>query len=286
MKKILMIVLGIVLAVGLVFVIYKVKDNAKFRDGELRSCSVSTGGGMLGGYSGSYLAKNKDGSVTLTVTYREAHNTREVKTVYQADAASLIHVRELVNVYGLYAASKRPYSKHIAYDADSTSVSFSYENGSFRISDNQEISRRQREGFREVSVYLSSLASGNGVTTVEPQTAMLYLKSGYTLQFIVEDAFDGKLDWLLGEKHIVSKYGEAGIVLCGVEDVDFSAGESLDMAARGTIVFDPETSHIIILYEDCEFDKPVIKLAHLNGYADSACPLIAEMEGEYSLYLN
>ena len=43
---------------------------------------------------------------------------------------------------------------------------------------------------------------------------------------------------------------------------------------------------IVLLYADCTFDHGVYVLTLLDGYAPSASPLIAEMEGAYRLYLN
>ena len=259
---------------------------SKYKDDELRSCSVSTGGGMLGGYSQASLRINKDGSASYAVSRKETHADREVKTVYQASPEAFAHIKELVLKYNLYGASKRRYSDMYVLDGDTTRLSFSGKNSSFNVSDTQDLNRKMRTGFREVEHYLSTLATGEGETTVEPQTATLYLKSGYTLQFKVEDAFDGKLDEILSVKREVARFEENGIVLCADEQPDCSAAAPVTSADAATIVYDGESGQIILLYTDYAFDHDVWILARIDGYAQYACPLIAEMEGEYQLHLN
>ena len=290
MKKaiiiIICVVVGVLLTVGGVIAVFSILNRQQVRNDELKSCSVSTGGGMLGGYSYSQLKKQKDGTVTLEVRSKGTHEEREVKTVYQLTPEALEHIKELVNEHNLYGASKRRYSKIYALDADTTSISFSYAQNAFSVSENQVMSRKMFAGFNEVIRYMSSLAAGEGVTTVEPQTATLYLKSGYTLQFKVEDAFDGKLDETLSVKREVSRFEENGIVLCADEQPDCSAAAPVTSADAATIVYDGESGQIILLYTDYAFDHDVWILARIDGYAQYACPLIAEMEGEYQLHLN
>ena len=259
---------------------------SKYKDDELRSCSVSTGGGMLGGCSQASLRINKDGSATYAVSQKETHADREVTTVYSADPHALERVREIVNEYDLYAASKRKYSDMQVMDGETTSISFTYSTGSFRISENQILSAKMREGFREFISYMNSLAQGEGVTTVEAQTATLYLRSGYTLRFIVEDVFDGRLDGILSEEREVSSFGESGIILRAADSLDVSGAEPVQSAGAGTIVYDGGSGGIIILYKDYDFGHGVYILARLDDYIDSACPLIEQMEGPYRLYLN
>ena len=286
MKKLLIALLCIALIGGCVFMMISAVSAKKYAHDELESCEVSTGGGMLGGSSSVRLSKGEDGSVVLLVREKETHADREITTVYQASEAALAHVRELVNDYDLYRASKRPLSKMRALDADTTSIWFDFASGYFRVSEEQVLSSKMRDGFRHVADYLSSLAVGEGVTTKEAQRAVLYLKSGYTLQFVVEDAFDSKLDSILNEEHETAKFKDCGIVLCKGETPDTSAAEPVGSAKAGDIVFSPEDERILVLYADTTFESPVYVLARLDGYVSSACPLIAEMQGEYRLHLN
>lgn len=254
--------------------------------GELRSCSVSTGGGMLGGYRNVSYSIDKNGRATLEISEKETHADREVTTVYQADPKAAEELAALVEKHDLRKASKQPYSDMIAYDADTTTVSFRLSDGYYSISENQVLNKNMREGFDAIIRYLNSLAIGEGERTVEPQRAYLYLRSGYTLQFLVEDAFDGRLDDILSVEREVSPFGEVGIVLCTGEQPDLSGAEPVDSAGGGTIVYDGESGQIIVLYADHTFGHDVWILARIDGYAEYACPLIAEMEGTYRLYLN
>ena len=261
-------------------------SGRKYRNDILESCAVSTGGGMLGGYSSSSLKIEDGGRASLTVKRRETHSDREVTTVYDVDPEALRRVSEMVNEYGLYAASRRPYSKIQVLDGDSTTLSFDYSKGRFTISDNQVLSGKMSEGVREVISFLSSLAAGEGIESLEPQTAWLYLKSGYTLRFFVCGAFDGRLNGILDLEHEVSGFADTGIVLCEGLMPDLSGAEPAGEAKAGNIVYDPGSGKIILLYKDFAFDQPVYLLAELDGYISTAAPHIAEMEGAYKLQLN
>lgn len=252
----------------------------------LKSCSVSTGGGMLGGYRNVSYSIDKHGRATLEISEKETHADREVTTVYPADPKAAEELAALVEKHDLRKASKQPYSDMIAYDADTTTVSFRLSDGYYSISENQVLNQNMREGFDAIIRYLNSLAIGEGERTVEPQRAYLYLRSGYTLQFLVEDAFDGRLDDILSVEREVSPFGESGIVLCTSEQPDLSGAAPVDSAEGGTIVYDGETGQIVVLYADHAFGHDVWILARIDGYAEHACPLIAEMEGTYRLYLN
>lgn len=290
MKKVWIIIIcaavGLAVLAAAIVIAINVYNRQRFSKEALESCSVSTGGGMLGGHRSVELRKQRDGSVTLTVSEQETHADRERTVTYPASEEALAHVKELVRQYDLYGASKKPYSEFRVLDGDTTSVSFSFESDDFRVSEEQVLSRNMRTGFRAVIQYLNSLAVGEGVESIEPQRGLLYLKSGYTLQFVVADAFDGKLDEILSEEREVSAFFDAGILLADGVQLDCDAAEPTQKAYRGTIVYDPQGRQIIVFYTDYLFDHDVYELASLDGYLDSACPLIAEMEGEYRLYLN
>ena len=287
MKKILLICLCIILIVGGVVLMIPNLLSLKFRGDTLRSCSVETGGGMLGGHREVSLRRDGNGNAVLRVSEKEMHADRLVTTECRVDEGAFDRVRKLVDACYLYAASKRPYSRMRVLDGDTTSVSFSYDKDSFRVSEEQVISRKMRSGMREVIRILETLEPiGETVTTKEQQKAVLYLKSGYTLQFLVEDAFDGKTDEIFEEEREVSVFRENGIVLASDVQPDVSGAESAEQAAAGDVVYDPQGGQIIVLYADCTFDGPVYVIARIVGDADLAKDLIAEMEGEYKLFLN
>lgn len=259
----------------------------RYRHDALLSCRVSTGGGMLGGRSEIALSRDADGIAVLRVSGKAQHNEREVTTEYRVDDAAFDHIRELVNEYHLYAASLRPYSRMTVLDADTTTISFGYKSGDFSVSERKVLSRKMRTGFSETEAYLQSLAVGESVTTKEAQRATLHLRSGFTLQFIVEDAFDGKMDAILSEERDVSAFLDCGIVLAVWEEPDLAGAEPAGTNAQaGTIVYDPDSGQIILLHAVHTFPQPVYLIAQFDGDVASASPLIAEMEGAYSLYLN
>lgn len=285
MKKLWIILIAAAVTIGIGALVIVLLLNGKYKHAELKSCSVSTGGGMLGGYQ-SVTLKKSDGSTVLIVTGRETHADREITTTYSVDPGALDRVREIVNRYDLYGASKRPYSRYEVMDGESTTARFSYENGGFSVSDNQSLTRKMREGMSEVQRYLGSLAQGEGVTTVEPQTAMLYLNSGYTLSFFVADAFDGRLDEILSEETEVSAYSDCGIVLQTVSGLDVSDAQSETEASAGAIVYEQNSGQIILLYDAHTFNTPIFLLAEIEYGYSTTWPLIQEMEGPYRLYFN
>lgn len=258
----------------------------KFKPEGLESCSYSTGGGMLGGYRRVTLQKDRKGNRTVSLQYKETHADREETTVYPASEEAFVKATEIMKKYHLYAASKRGRSRIQILDGDTTTISFYYKNGDFSIHELQRLSRKMRKGFTEIEDFLDSLLTGDGVTTLEPQEAMLHLKSGYTICFEIEAAFDDRLTGILGVKHEVSRFGEHGIVLCTGEEPDVSSAEPVsgsEGGAAGNIVYDPESKEIILLYEEHAFAGPVYVLAKLQGHLKSAAPLLAEMEGPYAM---
>lgn len=278
-------VLCILLIAGGGFTVYSAIMGQKYKNDVPQACSVSTGGGMLGGHWGAYLKTEEAGNAILQIKERETHADRERTTTYRVDPAAFERVRELVNEHRLFAASRRPYSRMQVLDGDTTTLSFDYKKGDFSVSDQQVLSGRMREGFRAVRDYLCSLAAGEGVTTLEPQRGRLLI-GGYQLQYVVEDAFDGRLDEICSQERAVSPYEDCGIVLCEGEPVDVTGAAPTETGEKGNLYYEAEGERLVILYADHAFESPVYLLAQLDGYRESACPLIEEMEGEYRLYLN
>ncbi|MBO4628292.1 MAG: hypothetical protein J5645_09990 [Lachnospiraceae bacterium] len=285
----------------------------KFRADEFESCSVSTGGGMTGGFRDVTLRREKDGRATVTVRHKEWHYEREEKTVYEASEEAFAHVAELVNKYDLHTASKRRMSRIRILDGDTTTVSFHFGKRYFSLRQLQRKSASARKGYREVIDYLNSLPGGEGVTTREPQQLRL-LVDGYNLMFTVEDAFDEKLDAILCEDELtVTRFEDCGIVLCTgeapetAESMKNVAGEgtaetvestgtaehveaakpvTVQTAAPCDLVYDPASRSYIVLYAEHTFSEPVWLLAKHDGYAKTAAPLVEKMNGKYRFYKN
>ena len=287
-KRILSVLLVLLLAVGGVFAMLPIIRGMRFKNDTLTSCGYSCGGGMLGGSSSAKLKiDKKTGEVTLTVTERETHADREVSTVYKRSPEDFEAIKELVNKYNLYNASKKGRSPIQVLDGDTHSVYFDYSKDDFSVSDYQALSKKEREGLWAVRDYLYSLAEGEGVTTVEPQNAMLYLHTGYTFSFFIKEDFDGKLDEILSSEFEVYGYEETGTVINKTEDLDTVEVPAVTSASGGDIIYDKETGEIVILYKDCEFGREVYLLATPeHWYQETAEPHIRDMEGLYRLYLN
>ena len=117
MKKILMAAVGLMLIAGGIIAMFPYIEELQLKGEVLRSCSVSTGGGMLGGYTNYYLKRQKDGTVTLTVTGKETHADRETTAVCEVDPKELDKINEIVLKYHLYPASRKKYSDHQVMDA-------------------------------------------------------------------------------------------------------------------------------------------------------------------------
>ena len=264
----------------------------KFRADEFESCSVSTGGGMTGGFRDVTLRREKDGRATVTVRHKEWHYEREEKTVCEASEEAFAHVAELVNKYDLHTASKRRMSKIQLLDGDTTTVSFHFGKRYFSIHQLQRMWPSGRKGYLEMIRYMNSLADGEGVTTREPQTLRLLL-DGYNLMFTVEDAFDEKLDEILCEDELeVSRYEDCGIVLYTgeapetAEHVEDAKPVTVQTAAPCDLVYDPVGRSVIVLYAEHTFSEPVWLLAKHDGHAKTAAPLVEKMNGKYRFCKN
>ena len=284
-RKIALTLVLLLVAAGGIYMLSPVLGGLKFRNDKLERCSVSTGGGMLGGSSEYCLKYGDGGEVVLEVKYKETHADREKTDVYKASPEDLDRLAELAEKYGLYAASKRRYSRMRTLDGDTTTLSFDYSKDDFRISGEQVLSAKMRQGFTEAQDYLRSLAKGMCESYLEPQSARILIR-GYNLHYVVEDAFDGKLDEILTVEREVSRIEDWGISLAPGEGLDTSSAQPLSEAAAGDMVYDSGSGRIVLLYAAHSFEEPAYLLAKLDGYVDSAVPLLMEMEGSYRMYLN
>ena len=285
-RKLSLVVFCLLVIAGGIYMLLPRLGGLKYRNDVLESCRVSTGGGMLGGHSEYCLKTGEEGDVILEVSFKETHADRMRTDVYKASEKDLQHIHAIVNERDLFAASKKRYSKMQVLDGDTTTLSFDYSGGYFSISSEQVLSSGMRKGWSDVIEYLHSLATGEHESFLEPQTARL-LADGYNLMYLVEDAFDGKLDGVLSEQHEVSRFEDCGIVFAAAKDIDLSVAEPAgETAAAGTLIYESESGRMILLYADHTFEGPVYLLAKLDGYVDSACPILEKMEGPYRFYLN
>ena len=265
--------------------IFSLFGSLKYKNSDLVYCRYSRGGGMLGGYTNVTLKKEKNGNTVLTVETKQYHYTREVTTTYDVSPDAFDELKKLIFEYDMYGASKAKMSPFQVLDGDTTSISFDFDKGDFRVSDTQALSKKQAEGMREIYRYLVSLKKGEGVTTVEPQQAIIRTE-GYSLIYYIEQPFDGKFDEILSAPFKVYDYEGKGIVINVAAGVDCTEAEIITDGLPGTIVYDQASGKIIALYDDCMFTQPVFLVANMDSHSTNAYELLKRMEGEYSVELN
>ena len=284
-KKIGIILIGIIILVGGIFMVFQFMDKQKLKNEELESCFMTSGGGMLGGYSATRIKKQEDGSVTLTTEHKEIHSDRLKTTVYTVNPNVLNDIKEIVLKYDLYGASKRPRSDLVVLDGETTTIGFHFTEHYFSVPDDLILTNKMDEGYEEFIKYVVNIEKKNGIETIEPQSARLSI-NGYTFFFNVEEAFTDKLNTILEETDEVKDYEGKGIILKEVKNLDTTNGTENHEGEKATIVYEKESGQIILLYEDVEFDKPVVLLAELDDYTESALPHFKEMNGTYDFYFN
>ena len=234
-------------------------SSGELEGSRIRAVRYSSGGGMTGGGDSVELQRNKDGSVTLTTRSKEWHNSRETGMDYVVDASAFDRFAQIANEYDLPEASKRKMSEFQALDAPTSHLSFDLmtEDGewdldaSFTISDDQELTDRDQEGWRAVTTALSELAAASdGVPYMEPILLTMSV-DGYQYPFYLNDS------------PAAQDLASRGLLEVTVEDrADekvFSLEEPLDVSdtplatgAAGTLCyFEPEHS-IVVLCDDEE----------------------------------
>ena len=234
-------------------------SSGELEGSRIRAVRYSSGGGMTGGGDSVELQRNKDGSVTLTTRSKEWHNSRETGMDYVVDASAFDRFAQIANEYDLPQASKRKMSEFQALDAPTSHLSFDLmtEDGewdldaSFTISDDQELTDRDQEGWRAVTTALSELAAASdGVLYMEPILLTMSV-DGYQYPFYLNDS------------PAAQDLASRGLLEVTVEDrADekvFSLEEPLDVSdtplatgAAGTLCyFEPEHS-IVVLCDDEE----------------------------------
>ena len=257
-----------------------------FRPEDMRSCTVSAGGGMMGGYSGMYLHREKDGTAVLEVTSREYHSAREVKTGYPMDEAVFEELCQAIRTYSLYSASRQKAHSFQVMDGETETISFSFNDASFRISDTQRLSRKMMEGFGRVRAILNEYRIGEGITTVEPQSGYIHLSSGYTLNFYVEEAFENAIENLAVQDFETSRAEDWGVAVAAGEIPVSDGSEALAAADAGDLIYDPASQQLILLYEEHDFTSDVYRIGYLTNRYNTTFELLREFEGTCSISFN
>ncbi len=162
----------------------------------IRAVRLTSGGGMTGGGDSTELRRGDDGRVTLSTRSREWHNSRETGMDYVVDESAFDQLAQIANDYDLRAASTRKDSDLLVLDAPTSHLVFDLmaEDGgwdpdaSFTISSEQELTDRDREGWRAVTTALAELAAGSeGVPYLEP-IRLTITAQGYQFPFYLNDS--------------------------------------------------------------------------------------------------
>lgn len=132
---------------------------------DLSFVSYHRGAGMDGGSEWIELNRGRGGAV-LEHGIQEAPNSREKTAKTKLDGSAFDEFEQMVIDYDLRAASERPDSEIQALDAPMASITFAYvgEDGDmdadsmFSVSDSQELTDKQWEGFHAVRDALFALA--------------------------------------------------------------------------------------------------------------------------------
>ena len=284
-KKWIWIILIIALGIGGFYMGIPYFKNQNLKQTNLTSCRVSCGGGMLGGYSSQTL--KKEGNKVVYVTENKAvHNERLVTKAYLAKEEDLELIKDLVIRYDLYRASKKGQSPIQALDAETCTVSFSFEDGTyFSVSDTQDLSRKEMEHTREITNTLANFAVGEPTVEIEPHEIALILdgyQEGYELEeFNNIDAFLEQL----GNKHFYHKEDYAQATKSPIS-IDVTGINPSTEISKGALGYDANTNELLFFYEDTKQKEPIYVIGHLSDMYDTSIQLIKDMqEKEYDIYM-
>jgi hypothetical protein len=269
------------------------RKSIEFEGRLIKSVLYTSGGGMTGGGESSELRRQKDGSVTLATRSREWHNSRETGFDYVVDESAFDRFAQIANDYDLLAASKRKDSTLIVYDAPSSSLSFTVmkEDGtydldaSFRISSNQELTDRDREGFHAVVVALSELAAASeGVEYLEPAT-MTIVAAGVQHQFTLNEspaAYDLASRCPLEIE--IENYADNEKIFHLDEPLDVS-DTPLATGEAGTLCYFEPDNDVVVFYKDGEPAEGLYELGRIDH--DAMTQYLGEVgPGAVSLWSN
>ncbi|MBR1829815.1 MAG: hypothetical protein IJ781_09990 [Atopobiaceae bacterium] len=143
------------------------RGGSDIEPSRIMSVSITSGGGMTGGGEWAELRREDDGTVVYSTRFREWHDSPETGADYVLDEGAFERMAQIANEYDLRAASKRKQSELVVLDAPTSRLSFDMmdESGmydpdaSFAISSEQELTKRDREGWRAVETALAELAA-------------------------------------------------------------------------------------------------------------------------------
>lgn len=275
-SKIIILVLILALTIGGFFMLKPIFKNNSLKKQELNSVRYTVGGGMLGGLSRSSLEKQKDGSIKYITEYAETHSDRIVTRIYNASIHDLNNIKDLIIKYNLYRASKKPLSKIQVLDGDTSTLTVSFDDEYFSVSDTQAISTNDFKHIQEIVQLMASCAKGEYIEEIENHILALYV-GGYQVAYEMENSI--AVEQLLENEgqYPTDDYQSVGKYMIIDKEFDFSDCSSIKDIKAGNLCFDDINKRLIFFYEDVVLDDELYYLGHLENAFDSTIDFIKQM---------
>lgn len=258
----------------------------------IMSVRVTSGGGMTGGGESAELHR-EEGRVVLSTRSREWHDSRETGMDYVLSEDAFERMAQIAGEYGLAEAATRKQSPYVVLDAPTSRLSFSVmdESGmynpdaSFAISSEQELTERDREGWRAVETALAEMAAGaEGVPYEEPLTLTL-VTSGVQYHFTLNDSTAARdLAARCPLDVSIEDYGENEKVFYLDDPLDAS-DTPLASGAAGSVCYFAPWGDVVFFYKDGAPYEGLYELGFIEN--DFEITFLADIEpGKASLWSN
>lgn len=259
----------------------------KYKNSTLGSVRYSYGGDMMGSYESVTLSGDEGDTATLIFESKSFHAARMQTTTYEVPIGELEKVKEMMLEYNQYAGSKRPRSKIQVMDGGTATLSFYFnEGGSFSLSDNLNLTKKQNEGFWAIRNYISGLAQGRTPVSQEIEERRLQVSiDGYTEIFNIRDGVTDEDLAMLGGEHEVTSYGDNEKIFYPERKLDVSCLNEAGPGGAGTLAYYEPWGDVVIFYGDFQPAPGLYELGSLDHVYSSTIDLLKGMEGTYSFYV-
>ena len=284
MKKLYKILITLIILGGMLFVVLNIMDINKFKNKILTNCSYSHGGGMLGDVYKITVKKIDDNKSQLSIEEAPSHNERIVTKTYNIDSKVFDDLKQIMNDYNLYSVSKKGKSPFEVLDGPSTSISYTFEDhDGFRISDYQNLNKKDYEAIQKVKDTILSYAIGEPTISIEAHELSLKI-DGYNLIYKMNSSKAAEQLVELNGKYLFDSYNDNGKKFHLDEKLDVSNCPLADNDTYGIIAYYEPTGDVIVFHNEFEPIEGLYKLGELDYASQSAYELIKNMENkEYYL---
>ena len=159
--------------------------------------------------------------------------------------------------------SKKGLSPFQALDGDTASMSFMFDNGqSFRVSDNQDLSRAEMDKFNDIVKVLSGLAKGEAVVEIENHVLALIL-DGYQIAYtLIESNATEQLIENLDkcEFYRYEDYAQVAVLNKEIDTADLNKTKQL---IKGGLYYDANNKELVFAYDGCEYKEEVYQIGEI-----------------------